>query len=309
MSKHLYVTRAPRVRRALRGFGPDVVFAPYLISNGLAAALAWNGPLLVSAFGADVLEQAGRRPAPPWLHQRLVRFICRRSPTVHAVSDELADALVEMGIDRKRIACFPIGVDLPAFEAAASSSNVSPADIICIRRQEPVYENHVLVEALARLRDQGRKFRCTLVGGGVLMEERQAQVRRLGLDEFVTFTGQIPNEQVRAHLVAAQVYVSASSSDGTSASLLEAMAAGLFPVVTRISANLPWIREGETGLFFGVGNAGELAAALAIALDDPQLRSRATQENRRLVEEKGSQQANMARMLEIMSRAIANGRH
>jgi glycosyltransferase involved in cell wall biosynthesis len=281
-----------------------------LISNGLTAALAWDGPLMVSALGADVLEQAGRRPAPPWLHQRMVRFICRRSPVVHAVSDELADALVEMGIDRTRIACFPIGVDLPAFEAAVNSPGPDHrADIICIRRQEPVYENHVVVEALALLRDQGRRFRCVFVGGGTLMEERQAQVRDLGLDEFVTFTGQIPNDHVRARLVAAKIYVSASSSDGTSASLLEAMAARLFPVVTRIRANVPWVRDGETGLFFGVGNAGELAAALAAALDDSQFRLRATEENRCLVEQKGSQQANMARMLKLMSQAIANGKH
>ena len=59
--KHLIITRALRIRRILKRFGADVVFAPYLISNGLAAALGWQGPLVISAMGADVVQQARRR--------------------------------------------------------------------------------------------------------------------------------------------------------------------------------------------------------------------------------------------------------
>jgi glycosyltransferase involved in cell wall biosynthesis len=65
-------------------------------------------------------------------------------------------------------------------------------------------------------------------------------------------------------LRAADVYVSASSSDGTSSSLLEAMASGLYPVVSDITANRPWVEHGKNGLLFAVGDAASLAEALRL---------------------------------------------
>ena len=63
-------------------------------------------------------------------------------------------------------------------------------------------------------------------------------------------TGQLPLARVGELLREADVYVSAATSDGTSSSLLEAMASGAFPVVTSIRANRDWLEDGSTGLFF-----------------------------------------------------------
>src|SRR5262249_8590862 len=92
-------------------------------------------------------------------------------------------------------------------------------------------------------------------------------------------------------------------SDGTSSSLLEAMACGAFPVVTRIRGNEPWIVPGETGLMFDPADAVSLADSLARAITDESLRRRAAPLNRALVEREGNQRMNIDRILDMLRRA------
>jgi glycosyltransferase involved in cell wall biosynthesis len=171
--------------------------------------------------------------------------------------------------------------------------------IVCTRRQELIYDNDVVVDALANLRDRGCSFRAVMVGGGPLLEERKEQVRRHGLDQ-VEFTGQIDPDRLGKILEESEIYVSAAVSDGTSSSLLEAMASGLFPVLARIRGNLDWIRDGETGLFFKVSDAGDLSRALERSLAGDLLRARAAPQNRSLAERQGDRRVNMERMMELL---------
>lgn len=301
-----FLARVPHVRRLLRDYAPDVVLAAYVSSNGMTAALAWKGPLIVSARGSDVLGQTGYLPGGP-LHGPMIRYVCRHATVVHAVSDQLAAVLEERGVPRDKITCFPVGVDLSRFApapAAAREVEEGPPRIICTRRQEPVYGNETLIEAIALLKDAGVSCRCTLIGGGPQLEERRAQAAGLGISDSVEFDGEVAHDRLSGVLRAAQIYVSASWSDGTSSSLLEAMASGLFPVVSRIRANLKWIDDGSTGLFFEPGDAVSLSAALRRAIEDPALRASAAATNRALVEREGNLIANMDRLEELLRRAV-----
>jgi glycosyltransferase involved in cell wall biosynthesis len=82
------------------------------------------------------------------------------------------------------------------------------------------------------------------------------------------------------------IYVSTSLSDGTSVSLLEAMAAGGFPVVTDIPANREWIKDGENGFLVPVNEAGLLAKRIVSAIRDEDLLQRSRTDNLRTVEER-----------------------
>ncbi len=302
-----FFTVLPRLRRGLRAFAPEVVFSPYISSNGVTTALVWGGACVVSARGSDVNPGAdGRLPTWPWLHRRLIRFACRRAAAVHAVSAELVEKVAACGVERDRISCFPLGVDVEVFRPA-EAPRAGPPRLVCTRRQESIYRNDVIVEALARLGSAGISFRCAMVGGGPLLEERKEQARRLGLEQ-VEFTGQVSPERMIEILKGVDVYVSASLSDGTSSSLLEAMAAGLFPVVSRIRGNRDWVRDGETGIFFDPCDVTGLAGALTRALGDPALRARAALENRALVVRLASREANMKRMLALVEKAATEWR-
>jgi L-malate glycosyltransferase len=113
-----------------------------------------------------------------------------------------------------------------------------------------------------------------------LLEERRAHVGALELGRNVELRGHVPPAEVRRVLQESEIYVSASISDGASSSLLEAMACGLFPVVSAIPANQPWVEDGKTGFLFDPGDANGLADALRRAVLDADLRAAARHRNR-----------------------------
>jgi glycosyltransferase involved in cell wall biosynthesis len=91
-----------------------------------------------------------------------------------------------------------------------------------------------------------------LVAGEEKKEDLRNRVDELGVSSSVQVLGRIPHEKMPDLLGDADIYVSTSTTDGTSVSLLEAMASGAFPVVTDISANengsrtvkVAWSRRG-----------------------------------------------------------------
>jgi glycosyltransferase involved in cell wall biosynthesis len=300
-----FLAQVPRLRRLLRAYAPDVVFATYMSSNGTAAALAWGGPLVVSGHGGDVLHQLGRVPGGKLLHRAMMLLQWSRASAIHVVADELAETLRRYGVAPTDIVCFPLGIDVTPFASMTAAADSDPPHIVCTRRQEPVYDNHVVIDALAMLRDRGRDVRCTMVGGGPLLRERREQVARVGLQDRVEFVGQVPMDNVRSILASAQIYVSASTTDGASSSLLEAMISGAYPIVSQIRGNERWVRDGENGRTFAIGDARALADAIEDALDDPVLRRARVAANRALVEREGNLQVSMQRTVHLLEDAVA----
>jgi glycosyltransferase involved in cell wall biosynthesis len=297
--KHLFLTRVPQIRRILREFDPDVVVAPYLISNGLTAVLAWHGPLLLSARGGDVMVHPGRTGWKRRLREAIIRFLCGRASHIHAVSQGIVQRLTSLGVPLSRITRFPTGVNTELFHPGATMPRSRATRLICTRKHEPVYDMPTIIEALIRLNQLGPEFHCTLIGDGHLRPQLEAQVRQGGIADHVQFRGHVPHAELPALLREADIYLSAAISDGTSSSLLEAMATGLLPVVSRIEANQAWLHEGTDSLMFSPGRVDEFVTALKRALDDHDLRVSAMERNRKRVEQDGNMHRNMERLAEL----------
>jgi glycosyltransferase involved in cell wall biosynthesis len=88
--------------------------------------------------------------------------------------------------------------------------------------------------------------------------------------------------------------VSTNFFDGTSISLLEAMASGVFPVVSDIAGNREWLTGRGDSLLFDPNNTLELAHCLAVAILNKSLRENAVDMNRQRVIDRGHRQKNMA---------------
>jgi glycosyltransferase involved in cell wall biosynthesis len=125
----------------------------------------------------------------------------------------------------------------------------------------------------------------------------------------VTFHGARPYDEIAAALRSADAYASLTASDGVSASLLEAMAAGCLPIVSDIPAARTWITPGENGLLVDGSDAGSVAAALRRALQDEALRRLAAERNRAIVERRADLYGNVAaigRELETLAASHAS---
>lgn len=303
-NKHLFITRVPRVCKIYHRFRPDLVYAPYLASDGLTAVLACRRPIVVGAVGGDVLNQLGWVGAKRRLHEMRTRFVCRRAEVIHTHSEEINSELIRLGIPASKLALIPVGSDVERYHPHREMPRPKATRFICTRKHETVYDIPTIIRALGRLKASGRDFHCVFTCTGTLLEKHKELARSLDLGDRVTFTGQVSLERLQELLREADVYISASLSDGTSTALLEAMLCGLVPVVSRIRANLPWIEDGRTGLFFETGRSDDLATALSKVMDDPGFLRRALLENPPRIAGECNMHRNVERLASVFDRVV-----
>jgi len=291
-SRCWYLKAVMPVRRAVRELRPDVLLALYVSSAGVLGGLSGHRRLVISARGSDITGHIDSR-----LWRSIFRWLGRRAVIVHAVSDELAEMLGDRaGVAPDKLLVCPIGVDTQALAYVEPSARPGAGRIICTRAHSQVYNQATFIRALGILRDRGVSFHVTF-GSDHEADKTRALVEQAGLAGHIEFVGGYSLAELPGLLSRADVYESSSLSDGTSSSLLEAMSTGLFPVVSDIPANRPWITHGHNGLLFAVGDAEALATQLAEALANAELRASAAQRNRRIILEKGDQEIQMDKLL------------
>lgn len=160
--------------------------------------------------------------------------------------------------------------------APAPLAALAPASaplIVAVSRHDARKGIDVLLRALARLRARGVSFRACLVGGGPLLERHRALAATLDLGTSTVLTGRVPDAY--AYLKCADIFALPSIEEGSgSLSLLEAMQAGIAPVVSRVDGVPEDVADGESALMATPGDAEDLARALGRVLGDAALRAR-----------------------------------
>jgi glycosyltransferase involved in cell wall biosynthesis len=303
--KAAYLFCVPQLNRVVRQFRPDVVHAHYLTSYGALASLAGCHPLLVSAWGSDLL----RVTTTTAFHRWAARQAVRKADIVTVVANHMKASAVALGADRDRIETVSFGVDLALFKPRAAQPANGLPRIVCTRNFDDVYRLDTLIAAVARLKNEGRRLRCHLIGDGPRRRQLQRLAKTLGVGADVAFLGSRVSSEVADELASADLFVSPSISDGNNVSLTEAMACGAFPIATDIAANRQWIESGVTGLLFPSGDAYALARALATALDSPELRQRAKRMNLEMVRQRANWDESVAHMRDLYRRVIDDARH
>ena len=127
-----------------------------------------------------------------------------------------------------------------------------------------------LVAGLARLRPSTPSARLVVVGSGGERAALETIIRDSGCADAIHMLGYRPD--VRALLPGLDVYVNSSVSEGISLTILEAMAAGLPVVATRVGGTPEVVLHGTTGLLFEARNSQALADALTELARRPDLR-------------------------------------
>jgi glycosyltransferase involved in cell wall biosynthesis len=196
-----------------------------------------------------------------------------------------ADLLRLTGGDPAKVHVVRLGVALPPRPqtpaGAAAGGAAGPLRVLCAARLVPVKDHAGLIEALARLRDQGVAFACTLAGEGELRGELERRVAAAALGEAVRFAGVVPHDAILAALERGEYDVSVIASaerpgglmEGVPVALIEAMAAGTVVVATD-SGSVGELVDSSTGVLVPHSDPAALAAGLARVARDPALRAR-----------------------------------
>jgi glycosyltransferase involved in cell wall biosynthesis len=293
-----YPLATPAALRALEAFRPDVVDAHFVPNYGLIGALTGVRPLVVSAWGSDLLLNVAADP----IRAARARYVLERADAVIADSDNLAAAARALG-GGERVHAIPWGIDPRRFRPRGARE---PGLILSTRMHEAVYDLPTILEGVRPVLERRPNARLAIAGSGALTESLRRRAARDLPHGRVEFVGLLDPESLAAWLARAEVYVSASRSDSTSLSLLEAMAAGAIPVVTDLDGNREWVADGDGARLFPIGDAPALTQALDRALDDPAWGERARARNRAVIETRGDRAVNMARV-EALFASLARG--
>ncbi len=246
---------------------PAVVNLHYVRADSLYFLLLrrrYGYRLVLSMHGTD-----GLRPSAA--ARRILPLVLRRADAVSVVSRDLQDAVLALGVDPDRLHFIPNGVD-DVFWSTPDEAPPAPGDgplIVAVGELIPRKGYDVLLEALVRLRRTGHPKTClAIVGDGAARGELEGMAARLGLAGAVRMTGHLGREDLRRLLHRAGVFAMASRQEGMPLALLEAMAAGLPVVATRVGA-IPEVVTPACGRLVPVDDPAALAAALAAVLSAP----------------------------------------
>lgn len=280
-------------RRLVRRLKPDIVHTHFATSGGLAGLICGFYPTVVTAHGTDLTVGM-----TSMIWRRLLKAVFEQAACVNTVSSDLTRMAVSLGVARAKVVELTPGVDTARFSWAERPAlrGDSALRLVCTRRLEPVFDHGTILEALSILRAKGVPFKMTFAGDGSLRGVLEARVERLGLGAAVTFLGAVPGDAMPALLREHDVFLSASRADGASLSLLEAMSAGLFPVVSRIPANEAWLEHGAGGFLHAVGDPEDLAARVMDLTLHPSIITSAAAINRGRVVAAGDRATNMGRL-------------
>ncbi len=192
---------------------------------------------------------------------------------VVAISDGVRSALIASGVEAARIHLVPSGVEADRFTPSearrrAARTGLALADdawvLAAIGALEERKGHDVLLDALACLRDP--RLTLLVAGDGSRLEALRARVGALGLGSAVRFLGRL--DDVAPVLAAADVLVMPSRQEGLGVAALEAMAAGLPVIASRVGGLPEAVVDGDTGLLVPPENAPALADAIVRLADD-----------------------------------------
>jgi glycosyltransferase involved in cell wall biosynthesis len=216
-----------------------------------------------------VFTEHGRlSDAPPSRKRRLVNpMLGRLSAQIFAVSADLRLHMIAEGFPADRVRVIHNGIDPgpPSTAAARSAARRAlnlPGDAFIVgtvARLDPVKDLATLIRAFARLRAQRPSARLVIVGDGPERQALELEIARHGLGGAATFTGH--REDARRLVSGFDVFANSSIHEGVSLTILEAMAAGLPVVATRVGGN-PEVVDDRTGILVPARSADDFGAAL-----------------------------------------------
>jgi len=180
------------------------------------------------------------------------------------------------------------GIDLEIYRPEQiPREDASAFQIVCIASLRPVKGHTFLLEAIARMKLQGRKIQCILVGDGPLRKNIHREIEDLDIKDRVKMVGNQTQEEVLKWLHQADCVVLSSLREGIPISLMEAMACGLPVVTTNASPGIAeLVTDDKNGLVVEISNPDALASALSYLQDNPLTAKRFGKTGRETVEAK-----------------------
>jgi glycosyltransferase involved in cell wall biosynthesis len=301
----------PEFQKCVWETQPDLIHAGPTPTAGYVTALSGFHPWLLGTWGWDVLYQPEQ--GEEW--RLATELAITKADAVYVDCDAARDLVREFAETLgTRIVQFPMGIarglfgpegDLPRQNGFARGSETCV--FLSTRSWEPLYAVDVLLEAFRGAYNQDSSLRLVLLGSGSQEPWVREFVRTQGLGKVVRTPGRIGADEIPKWFRAVDAYISCAKTDGTSVSLLEAMATGLPVVVTDIPSNREWVTEGQNGWLAASGSPQEFADRILRAAQlTTKRREKISEQNQTLVTERADWDRNFPKLLQMYERLVAS---
>lgn len=265
------VWKQRRLSSLLQKRGVDVVLAEY----GPTGVHVWKAcqraqiPLVVHFHGQDTFHQ-------PMVERyaREYREMFQYCSACVVGTNEMREALVQLGASPGQLRKNPCGVDVGLFQPCDPASN--PPRFVAVGRFVEKKAPHLTLLAFSRVLEKEPGAQFIIIGEGDLLAACKQLVQALGIEGAVTFTGAVPHEEVVRHMRRARAFVQHSvrppsgDSEGTSISVLEGAASGLPVVATRHGGIKDSVIDGETGFLVDEYDVEAMAQRMMRLCSDPE---------------------------------------
>jgi glycosyltransferase involved in cell wall biosynthesis len=243
------------LRSIIKEFKPDIIHVHQANSYGFLTALANQEkiPLVLTTWGSDVLLL----PNKSLLHRSMVKYVLRKADQITADAEFMATAIHKL-IGNKKVCIANFGVAIDEQKTGLERKKI----IYSNRMHAPLYQIEKIILESADFLKKNTDWLLKIAGQGPntpALEKLALENLPLGSYQFVGF---LNSEQNKANYQSATIYISIPISDGTSISLLEAMAYGCIPIVSDLPANKEWITHLENGII----SDGDVMKDIEIAL-------------------------------------------
>lgn len=247
------------LKRQVKRYKPDVIHAHFGPEGCmvLPVARSLDIPLVVSFYGYDVtklITMAGDR----W--RRKYRFLFRHADRFIAISDHIAERLVELGASPKKIVKVHLGSDVTDFAYSDPAERYDGKTVRCMHvgrlteKKAPLHLLDAFDLARKKLGEAGPSLHLTMAGDGELYSETKQHIESLGLQSHVELLGAVLHSRVKEELGKANLYTQhcvttrSGDTEGLGLSFVEASARGLPVVSTRHNGIPEVVLHGKTGL-------------------------------------------------------------
>jgi glycosyltransferase involved in cell wall biosynthesis len=259
----------------------------------IAAMLAGEArpPIVVHTFHGHVLR-GYFDPATTAFFRRLERALARRTTRLVAVSPEVRDDLVALGVARaEKFSVIRLGIDLDRRITSVGDDGaslrklfgVAPDEFVVgwVGRMTAIKRVDDVLLAFQRLRERGIEARLCLVGDGPDREQVEQVAHDLGIARHTLFVGY--QRDVAPYYSFFDAFVLPSANEGTPVVAIESLAAGRPVVATRVGGTPDVVEDGDDGMLVRVGDVDAIASALERLAHNPELRHRLGEEGRKRV--------------------------
>jgi len=235
-----------------KNWRPDIIHSWFLGENlkiGIALSKLLNVPATGCAAGSDVLVFGEKSK---------IRYLCKHSDKIIAVSKNLKNKLISLGVEDKKVVHIPTSVDIKRIKYSKKEKVENL--FLSVGRLHQVKGYDILIESVKNLKKSvfPSKFKIVIAGEGEEKNNLLGKIRKYSLEEEIILLGYCKGQQLWDLYRKASVFILPSRSEGLPNALIEASASGCALIGSKVGGIPEIIEDNKNGYLFSPGNVSDL---------------------------------------------------